>query len=432
MSPLISSSLGTFNSIDSTRGRFVASNKRIHRLTSDFKLGYYSSGSRSSGSPGAGTTVGMGKFDSRRRPLFSDGRQVAVVGGGVIGCATAYQLARAGLKVTLIERDAIGAHASSRNAGNLNPLHGTQPAQVQFAIEAFHIHAEVGAELAQLGCANYVLSPVKRIFLGCDETDRQQLNETAALFNATKGFSAVWLDNDNLRRIEPCVAQDIEFGVLTEGSLSVDGSDFTRSLAEGAGRLGAAIVHEKALGVVEAGGRVTGIKTGRGIIHCDELVLATGPWVTETNSWLGLDLPIEPVKGELLLMRFPERMPRFDVTWGLTSLYRRRGNEIWIGVTVKSCGFDCTPTLEARELLLARAERIMPCIRRAPVIDHVAALRPVAQSNVPIACRAYGWQNVYIANGGGSKGILLSVGIARRIRDLLGGRSRLVSKDPIV
>jgi glycine oxidase len=346
-------------------------------------------------------------------------RHVAVVGGGVVGCATAYQLTRAGLNVTLIERDAIAAHASGRNAGNLNPLYGTPSTLVPFALEAFRIHAAIRAELKQLDCAHYVALPVKRVHLGRDETDRQQLEETAALFKTTSGFSSVWLECDDLRQIEPRLASDISFGVLTEGSLTVDGRDFTRSLADAAMQLGATIVYGSALGVVVSGERVTGIQTGQGVIVCDEVVLATGPWVTDTKSWLGINLAVEPIKGELLLMRLSGETPRYDFTRGSTSLYRRRENEVWVGVTMKDCGFECTPTAEAREFLLDRAARIMPSIKQATLLDHVAALRPVTPSSAPIAARAGGWQNVYIANGGGSKGLLLSVGIASRIRDLL-------------
>jgi glycine oxidase len=350
---------------------------------------------------------------------FSSRRHVAVVGGGVVGCATAYQLARAGLTVTLIERDAIAAHASGRNAGNLNPLHGTPPALVPFALEAFRIHAEIRAELTRFGCTNCVALPVKRVHLGYDEADRPQLEETAALFKATKGFSSAWLDSNDLRQIEPRLAHDTRFGVLTEGNLALDGYDFTRSLADAALQLGATVLHETVLGLPASGRRVTGVHTGQGIIACDEVILATGPWVTDTRSWLGIELAVAPVKGEILLMRLPEELVRYDFTWGPTSLYRRRENEVWVGATLKNCGFDCTPTAEAKESLLDRAARIMPGIRRAKLFDHIAALRPMTASNAPIAALADGWQNVYIANGGGSKGVLLSVGIARRIRDLL-------------
>jgi glycine oxidase len=346
-------------------------------------------------------------------------KHIVVVGGGVIGCAIAYQLARGGMHVSLIERDAIAAHASGRNAGCLNPLHGTPPALVPFALEAFRIHKEIMAELQQLGCANYVPLPVRRVHLAGDEADRRRLEEIATLFNTTKGFSSEWLDRDDLRRIEPRLTPDMAFGVLTEGNLTVDGHDFTCSLVKAAVQLGVTILHSPALGVVVSGDSVTGIKTPEGIVSCDEVVLATGPWVAETKSWLGINLAVEPVKGEILLMQLDGEPPGYDFTWGLTSLYRRRANQVWVGVTMKSCGFDATPTAEAKHSLLERASRIMPSITRATLLDHVAALRPMTPSAAPIAARADGWQNVYIANGGGSKGILLSVGIARRICNLL-------------
>lgn len=362
----------------------------------------------------------------------SSKRKIAVVGGGVVGCATAYLIARSGLKVNLIERDGIAAHASGHNAGNLNPLHGTPPALIPFALESFRIHREVSSELAQLGCASYAALPVKRVHLALSEADRHQLEETAAIFAGTEGFSSVWLDRNDLRGIECRLAPDIRFGLLTEGCLVLDSYDFTCSLAGAAVKLGASILHETALGVIASGGNVTGIQTGRGIVDCDELVLATGPWVKETKSWLGIDLAVEPVKGEILLMRMPEQAPDYDFTWGLTSLYRRRANEVWVGVTMKNCGFDCTATTEAKEILLQRAARIMPAIKHATLLDHVAGLRPMTASNQPIAARADGWQNVYIANGGGAKGMLLSLGIARRVRDLLLDRGSEVPGETLV
>lgn len=352
------------------------------------------------------------------------------MGGGVVGCATAYELARAGCEVTLIERDAIAAHASGRSAGNLNPLHGTPAHLIPFALEAFRIHAEIRTELMRLGCASCAASPAPRIHVAYDEAEREPLEMTAGLFKMTGGFSSVWLERNELRRIEVRLAHDIRFAVLTEGNLSIDGYSFTRALAEGAVNLGASILHDTACGVAASGARVTGVRTKERTIVCDDIVLATGAWVASIESWLGINLSVEPVKGELLLMRLPGQPPRYDFTWGLTSLYRRRASEVWVGVTMDHCGFDSTPTSEAKTLLLDRAARIMPCIQDATLLHHIAGLRPMPVSNAPLAGRARGWENVYIANGGGAKGILLSVAIARRIRDLLlDGRSYLPGQD---
>lgn len=363
---------------------------------------------------------------------FPRRRHVAVIGGGVVGCAVAYQLARSGLNVTIIERDGIAAHASGRNAGNLNPLHGTPPRMVPCALEAFRMHGEIKAELTQLGCANYELHPVKRILVGFEEAERRQLEETAAIFQTSDGFSSAWLDPEELRQMEPRLAKDIAFGLLVDGSLALDSHDFTCSLAAGAKHLGAAILFQTASGIAMRGERVTGIRTEQGVIACDDVVLATGPWVAEIKEWLGIDVAVEPVKGEILLMQLAEGAPSYDFTWGLTSLYRRRGNEVWVGVTMNNSGFDCRPTAEAKEFLLGRAERIMPGIRHARLLDHMSALRPMTAGNAPIAGRAPGWQNVYIANGGGSKGVLLSVGIAKTIRDLLLDSDREVAGETAV
>ena len=87
--------------------------------------------------------------------------------------------------------------------------------------------------------------------------------------------------------------------------------------------------------------------------------------------------------------------------------------------TLERCGFNTTPSEAAKISLLDGAARIMPCVREAELVDHVAALRPMPNLGAPIAARANGWENVYIANGGGMKGVLWSVGIAKRICDIL-------------
>ena len=117
--------------------------------------------------------------------------RVIVVGGGVIGCSIAYQLATAGASVALIERDGIGSHASGRNPGNLNPILGADPDLVPFALESLQLHRALAPELAALGCTPYRIEPVKRVLLAFDDKDRQELDAVAregtVLVNLTGG-----------------------------------------------------------------------------------------------------------------------------------------------------------------------------------------------------------------------------------------------------
>ena len=354
-------------------------------------------------------------------PAHSNRRRVVVVGGGIVGCATAYLLARAGATVTLIERDGIGAHASGHNAGNLNPLYRTPPTLVRFALEALELHRKIFAELSLFGCAQYSLRPVRRVHLGREEADRRELEQTAALFADTPTFPSTWLDRDDLHRIESRLDRSFDFGVMTSGGLSVDGADLTRSIAEGAVRFNAAILRGEVSGVVTSGAKVTGLRTGGGILPCDDVVFATGPWIAGVKSWLGIDVAVEPVKGALLILQLPDGAPSHDVIFGSTALYRRRRDQVWVGGSLDKRGLDSAPSGEAKERLLDGASRIMPAIRQAALLGHVAALRPMTASDTPIAQLAEGWENVYIANGGGTKGVLLSVGIANKLCELLLG-----------
>ena len=346
-------------------------------------------------------------------------RKIAIVGGGIFGAAIAYVLTRDGFDVTLFEALSIGAHASSKNAGNLNPLHGTPSALLPFALESFRLHQAIAIGLAELKSAHYNLLPSHRILLELDNSKRKSLKKSTDLFTNTDGFSAEELDVEALHQIEPRLSQNVRFGILTKGSLAVDSYLLTMSLAQGAERLGAKYVYDSVLGVTKKGDRITGVKTYQERFACDEIIFATGPWLGETQACLDIDIDIEPVKGELLLMQLSGKPLEYDFTWGSSCLYKRRKNQVWVGGIFERSSFDMSPSLKNRESMLNQAAQIIPEIREARLLEHVVGLRPMTSSGLPLVGRVHKWQNAYLANGGGSKGVLLSVGIAQVIRDLL-------------
>ena len=348
-------------------------------------------------------------------------RKIAIVGGGIFGAAIAYVLTRDGFDVTLFEALSIGAHASSKNAGNLNPLHGTPSALLPFALESFRLHQAIAIGLAELKSAHYNLLPSHRILLELDNSKRKSLKKSTDLFTNTDGFSAEELDVEALHQIEPRLSQNVRFGILTKGSLAVDSYLLTMSLAQGAERLGAKYVYDSVLGVTKKGDLITGVKTYQERFACDEIIFATGPWLGETQACLDIDIDIdiEPVKGELLLMQLSGKPLEYDFTWGSSCLYKRRKNQVWVGGIFERSSFDMSPSLKNRESMLNQAAQIIPEIREARLLEHVVGLRPMTSSGLPLVGRVHKWQNAYLANGGGSKGVLLSVGIAQVIRDLL-------------
>lgn len=345
--------------------------------------------------------------------------RVVIVGGGVFGCCAAYELARSGARVSLIERDALGAHASGRNPGNLNPILGAAPELLPFALESFRLHRELANELAARGKESYALEPVRRVLLAFDAKDEDDFDAVERAFAGHAPFATTRLRSEALREVEPRLAADVRGGLLIEGNYSLDSRAFQRAIAAAARDAGAALVRASATGVASHDGTASAVHTASGDYACDALVLATGPWVAETRAWLGVDLPVAPIKGEMLRLRLRDRNLSHDFTHGLISLYRRGDDEVWVGVTREQAGLDESATESGRRTLIDGAARIMPAVRDARMIEQLAALRPMTRSTLPIVGRAAGWNNVYIANGGGIKGMLLATGIGAAIHDLV-------------
>lgn len=351
--------------------------------------------------------------------MNSRSSHVVVIGGGAVGCAVAFALARSGVRTTLVEPDPFGAHASGKNPGNLNPILNAPPSLVPFALESFSRHLALAEELARLGCGRYALEPVRRLLLAFDPSEDEGLLDLSRAFEGRDGFSARPLEPEALRKLEPRLSVDVRTGLLVLGNMSVDARALTCALASGAVRLGAQLVRDRVRNLDTASGRVTGVHLGGGVLPCEAIVLATGPWVSETRRWLGVSLPIEPVKGQMLRMRLSGEGLRFDFSHGDIALYRRGRDEIWVGVTKERDGLDETPTEDGRAHLMAGAVRMLPDMARAVLLEHCAAARPQGPSGLPIVGKAAGWDNVFVANGGGIKGILLCTGIAQAIHDLL-------------
>src|SRR4030095_8888986 len=141
--------------------------------------------------------------------------------------------------------------------------------------------------------------------IALSEADVPALQEELDTFAATPGFSAHWLDRAALRTLEPRLTPDVMQGVYLYGHGVVDSHLFTVSLAEAAQRYGATIRTGTVRGLQHSHGHVTGVQVDDGVLACDTVVLAMGPWAQEAEAWLGLSIPVKPVECEILPMELP-------------------------------------------------------------------------------------------------------------------------------
>jgi glycine oxidase len=348
-------------------------------------------------------------------------RHIVVVGGGITGVFASYFLARAGAHVTLVERDEIGAHASGANPGGLNPLHGPGiPGPMQeLALESLALHRRHAAEIRRLSGIAFGERVGARVHLALSGTEADELASSEDLYNSTPPFSARFLTAAELRAREPRIAPDASGGLWVEGNTTVDALSYTRAVGAAAERLGVQVVRGEARGLHTRNGRATAIVVDEDVLDCDGVVLAGGPWCEAVSQWLDLALPVEPVKGELLLVELEGPPLPGDVTRGSAGAYLAAGGGCWLGGTEDRAGYDETATTDGRERILAAVSELLPMLEPVRVIRHVAGLRPVTPGGFPVVGVAPGYENVCVSTGAGRKGMLLGAACGSAVAGLL-------------
>ena len=353
---------------------------------------------------------------------MSQVEDVVIVGGGAAGCSVSYYLAKAGVKSTVIERDGVAANASGYSAGGLNPLEGAGiPGPLgPLAIESFRMHTEIRPELAELSGVDFGYKVISSVRVAFDDSELAEMQTTHDIFeSAGDDFSAEWLDAFQLKELEPRISGDAIGALDTRGNAILNSYRYTLALSKTAETMGAKVASGCVIGVRTSGGRVTTVLTDSGEISCDAVVFATGPWCGQVEEWLGVPVPIEPFKGEILRMRLGGPPLDRDFFSADVDLNHREDGQTWVGASEERKSFDRNPSAQERDISLSCAARLMPDLRDAELLLHTACLRPLAPDWMPIIGNAPGWDNAYLVTGAGKKGILVSPGMGKAVADLI-------------
>lgn len=336
---------------------------------------------------------------------------VAIVGGGIAGCAAAYHLAERGVTCTIVERDGIAAHASGFAYGGLNPLSGAgiPGPMAPLARWSFGLHRDLGETLAEEGSLGYRRRDVVQLAFSATEADglaREQRRLAAA-----DGFRTSLLDGPAARNLEPRLALEVQAALVIEGTAEVNAAALTRTLAAASG---AALRLDEATGLAARRGRATGVRTRRGLVACQAVVLAPGPW-----RGVGRPLPIAPLKGEILRLRVASPPLRQSIGWNGNYATTKPDGLIWAGTTEDHAGLDARPSAAGKAAILGRLRRMLPGLTIDAVPGHTACLRPMAPDGLAVIGRLPPWENVYFAGGGGRKGVLYGPAMGLAVAQLV-------------
>jgi glycine oxidase len=365
-------------------------------------------------------------------PVVDTGdRDVAIVGGGIAGMVTAYYLARAGLPSVVVERDAIGSHASGFAYGGLSPVSGfgIPGPLAEVAQESMRLHRELAEGIVEeTGVAiDFRVRP--SLALALTEADATRLRASLPWQQEQPGYSVRWLDSSEARRVEPRITDETLGAVLMEGTADVEPYKLVLALTRAAERLGVTVRHGRVTGLRGEGGRVTAVSLERGGIACSTVVLALGPWSGETSAWLRMPIDVRPLKGQILRLEAPVPPVACSVGWGHNYATTKADGLLWAGTTEEEAGFDEETTPAARDEIGAALVTMLPAMADARVVYQTACLRPVASDGLLLLGRVPGFDHVYMATGAGRKGILLGPAMGRAISDLITTGSAKIALD---
>lgn len=227
-----------------------------------------------------------------------DTSDVVVVGAGVMGCGTAYWLAKAGLDVLVLERQALAHGASGMAAAMLESLGYGAKLESQNELAAFARYS-----FAQHQELSHILPEESGVDIGFREnpvvhpvfSERELVEMKATALELERQYPDVrWIEGAELFDIEPRLNR-AALGALVTRQAQVLAYAYVLALATAAERRGMRMRHGEVVGIERASDRLTGVRLhSGGTISCKAVVLAMGPWSRQAEAWTGMRIPIYP------------------------------------------------------------------------------------------------------------------------------------------
>lgn len=353
---------------------------------------------------------------------------VIVIGSGSIGAPAAFNLAKAGIKTLVIDKDAsVGQESNKRAIGGIRATH-SDPAKIrlcQRSIEVFSTWKEIYGDDIEWYQGGYV-------FVAYREQEENILKELL-LKQKSFGLNIDWLDAPDLLN----VVNDLNPVDLIGGTYSPEDGNASPLLAihafyDHACRLGAEFhFHETVQDIIVKSGRVVGVRTNLGIYGADIVINATGPWAQEIGKLAGVSVPVTPDSHEAAIT---EPVTRFldpmvvDIRpcEGSSNFYfyQHMTGQIVFCITPSPniWGFDVEETSAFLPMVARRMLEVMPRLTNLRVRRTWRGLYPMTPDGFPIVGYAKNVEGYLLAVGMCGQGFMLGPGLGELIERIVSNR----------
>lgn len=366
---------------------------------------------------------------------------VIVIGSGIIGAATAYFAARAGLSVRVIERDLPASGTTSRCEGNI--LVSDKELGPELELTRYSLDLWKG-ELAEHG-ALWEFESKGGIIVASKESSLASL-ERFSTAQRSFGITSHTLTPDELRELEPNVTEralGASFYPEDSQVQPILAASELQRLARAAGAL--LEVRTPVTDFLRHGDRVTGVHTPNGDFLAAHIVNATGTWAGEIAALAGVNVPVKPRRGFVLVTEPLPPMVHHKVyaaeyvdnvgssDAGLQASPVVEGTPagtILIGSSRERVGFDGTVSPEALRTIAENAIQLFPFLERTRILRHYHGFRPYCPDHLPVIGPDPRAPGLWHACGHEGAGIGLAAGTGKLLAQALAGDTPELSLDP--
>ncbi|XID96148.1 NAD(P)/FAD-dependent oxidoreductase [Paenibacillaceae bacterium WGS1546] len=373
-----------------------------------------------------------------------------IIGGGIIGMSIAYYAAKLGIEVVVAERGEIAGGTSSKCDGNILAIDKEPGFDSRMSLKSQELVAELATELDE----EFEYRAPGSILV-CESEEEMAAAERWVARQKEAGLPFRMLDRQDLRQEWPYMADDLLGGLECATDSTVNPALMTYALAAAARRHGARIWTHAPVNAIllDERKRIRGVDTDKGEIRTNVVVNAAGVWAKSVGRMVGVDLPIEPRKGHILVasrtasigtrkvMEFGyliskfggERKvdPRFE-PYGIALVFEPTASQNFlIGSSRQFVGMDARVDQRVIRLIAERAIRFFPAIEHVPLLRAYAGLRPWTPDHLPIVSGIDEIPGLYTAAGHEGDGISLAAVTGKLISEMISGAPTCIPVEPL-
>ena len=344
---------------------------------------------------------------------------VIVLGGGIIGCALAEELARRGRRVAVVERGYVGAEASSAAAGILaSQMDVPRPGPFFDLCQAARRMYPSWVARLERGLGRSVGFQVDGSLFLVDTARGEAVMARQARWQRARGLRVERWSPAQVRRQEPVVDGRFRCGWFFPAEAQIDNVALMAALAHVCRAAGVSLREQTVVRRLRIRpGRVRGVETDAGPLTAPVVVNCLGSWA-ELGGAFPVRLPVEPARGQILVFQAPKRLVRRAVLSPHAYLVQRRDGRLLVGSTIERVGFEKALTLAGMAGILNGVRRMTSVVDHSPLLDAWAGFRPQTPDHQPILGETP-VEGLYVATGHFRHGILLAPVTACLMTDLI-------------